>query len=317
MTGGRTAEEASSAGDWISVEFGWLPRPLRLSTARVTVVSLSDFESRVGVVRAWPECGKRWIYPGIEDDPTEDCRKPRGRFELPTTHRLSLCPDLVAGGPDLSSFIIQCIALLCGMQLRPAGHGHLSRTACRPGELVDFFCSDRELQRSLDFSIDRWLTLSASQRGPLIAGLHWYLSAASHERQHEEFGALYTSLDALYRSACRQGMPQSATHRDRIVSLSRHYGVPLSEHFGNQSNPEPDVSQLTRLRNAFIHEALWEDEPIGFTVTEKGHEITLSLGNFVSRLLVAMLGIECAYSSSALDTRQTHFLDLRKEQANE
>ena len=72
-------------------------------------------------------------------------------------------------------------------------------------------------------------------------------------------------------------------------------------------------SEITGLRSAAIHEALFMGEPLGFALHDRAsaENLPLEMGHLVCRFLVALLGLrDAAYLRIPVSTYQTLGLDI-------
>lgn len=117
-------------------------------------------------------------------------------------------------------------------------------------------------------------------------------------------------LDSLYW-IYQHGDPKGP-HSERPSKLANVYGLQLPSWAVVVKNSRGKNScRLADIRNDLIHEAKFAREPIGFAHLAE-LSLTLELGAFLTRLIIAMLGVNCSYIASPTNTRCMHGIGLAK-----
>lgn len=127
---------------------------------------------------------------------------------------------------------------------------------------------------------------------------------------------LYSALDACYASISKLTGTKAKTHAQRIENICLLYGIPLPEWAASKNTSTTEVSYV---RNDTFHEALFFNEPLGFSIyggntTHNSTNVILEMQNLVCRILVAILTDSRkgnAYIMSEVNTRSTHGLNLK------
>ena len=289
--------------------FGWLRHRLDLQDSHFELRTAHRFDEAVACPQREITYTDSWFYPPLVAH--DGILLPTGRFELPITHIL-----IAIGKPfdrAYGDFLILALGFLLGLRLTIQGTGHLTATAVRPGELVNFIPSDAELLTALGCASDFWNRAAAEERTLAFAAIHTYLAAQSYRHQYEQFAWQYMVLDNVHlltwhRSVnYRRGfLSNFGNHGHRPPALSAEYGSPLPTSFRNANG---ECGRLTHLRNELLHEARWLGQPLGYAADATAHDIISDLKHFNSQLILGFLGIACRFRASVYD-RQMHALDL-------
>jgi hypothetical protein len=288
--------------------FGFWPRPWHVAAAGLSVEPVADYADVVEAINKHERAFDGWMHPPLGRRFSSALGlslpwMPAKAYGLPSTHEMSLDTDDEA----LADFSIALIGLLDGMRLVREGWNHFYKTPIEPAKLVDFVCSESEMSRAIDMATRRWRALDKECQKWMFGAIHWYCFTAAYEHNFERFGGLYTVLDTLY--CIHERLTSSrVTHAKRAVVLAETHQIPVPDWAQVHTINNKDVSRLSALRNEFFHEGRYGGEPIGFDFPEEN--ITLELEAFVTRLILGMLSIKCAYVQTAATTQQTHGLDL-------
>jgi hypothetical protein len=286
-----------------TTRFGFWPRRWRIEVAALRAEPLPNYAEIVAAITGNERVFEGWIYPPLRRasySGRSGPEVPSKVYGLPPTHELNSSDD----SPDFASFAIASIGLLDGMRLVPEGWSHFYKASIEPAKLVDFYCDQPEMTRAIDLASRWWHGADNESQKRMFGAIHWYCFTAAYEHDFERFGGLYTVLDTLYSIHELQGGTQSPRHSERAATLAMTYGIPVPP----WAITHEKGCALSKLRNEFIHEGRYGGEPIGFAFPKDS--ITLELSAFLTRLILAMLGVECGYVHSLVTTRQMHGLDF-------
>lgn len=301
----------------MKVEFGYYPRPLSLSVGGIEIRTLPNLEDSLALIGD-EGVDADWIYAPPQKVHHSDggCHYIRTKpyasriFSLPKTHELR-CAD--ADSSDHIAFLLWALSLFKGMRLTAIDRGFVDATPIRPGMLNDFALRDSSLIKAIELADKYWKAhQSAPEKVKLFgAAVHaLFLSRNPQLLQFESFNFVYFALDccfALIRSPLQ--LTGRIPHRERIMRMCEHFGMPIPE-WARIVNRE---TRIANLRNNAIHEALFNDQPLGFSVYGAGtsENITLEMQALTCRFLVAILGAkENKYFHTPVNTGLRYFLTL-------
>ena len=306
-------------------EFGFYPYPLRLKAGPVTISPLPDLKRITSDVPAYGRIEGDWIYAPLEQlhHFTSDGGRIRERpytirvFDLPKTH---LIEHTAATSEDHIEFHIWALSFFVGMRLTATEAGFLDATPLKPHRLVDFIPHGSSLIRAVELAENFWMTSRNKPRRArrFVAAVHaLFLSQYPQNLQFERFVLLYMAIDACYRLAVELHRPSShPNHAGRIAWMCNQSEIECP----SWADPEKSGgSEVTRIRNDTLHEALFMDAPLGFAVhgvsTNQSHtleqNLPLEMQALVCRLLVALIGgNDAAYIRSPVNDRQRSGLHL-------
>lgn len=276
------------------VLFGWLPETKTYATSEFSISQANTYgESVANVMQSSQIDSSGWFHPPITEGPPA---RAEPAFQLPSTHVLRIDDD-IAGEMRLSSFVILVLGLLKGLRLVPEAWAHFYRVPTRPHQLTDFYVTDDAVSRVLTLAIDFWRRSDHAVRRLAAGAFHWHSFGATYLHSFEVFSAQYTVLDTCWRIYQHETNAKSASHAARVENLAAVFGVPLPAwaivHNG--------ASDLSKLRNALLHEALWAGEPIGFAHPATYKNLHRDLHALNSRFLLALLGERGRYVTSEID----------------
>lgn len=300
------------------IEFGYWSRRYRLKTEHIKVCPLPQIDLVINNIEKSERVAGPWFHPplqplhGQNHDPNAQAEATA--YTLPATHSIEVNPA-DRSEEEFSSFIIVLIGLLSGIRLLPSTWNHFYRAAVKPGTLTDLVCTEKEIESVLVDAERFWQTHNdAKIRKGIFGAIHWLLFAQSYRHEFEQFSATYTVLDTCYKIRCDlHGKPQKKLlHFERPAFLASSYSMPVPEWATTKPSNKPTFCDLSVLRNDLIHEARYAGEPIGFAHAQITPPITLQLTDFCSRLIIGILGVDCDYVRTPVDTRAMHPLGLRK-----
>ncbi|HHK4224519.1 TPA: hypothetical protein ACQTXI_003008 [Pseudomonas aeruginosa] len=308
----------------LSAEFGFYPQLCDLKTERFSIRSHRNLKAIEVDVVADPGVHKDWIYPGAQR--SLDFMSGRVRslphaarvFGLPKTHVLTLHQSANAG--DLE-FAVWCLSFFLGIRLTTEEAGFLDATPIKPGKLVDFIlgggCNEADvLELAMNYLHSERDDPRATKRVAAVINA-LFMSHYPQSLSFEQFQYLYMALDACFKLMVdKQAAKPPTNHSGRVQWMCEQFDMPVPD-WAKHSREIP--SSLSGVRNNAFHEALFFDEPLGFSIYG-GSQPAADSGNtplqmqaLVSRLLVAILGKPGAsYVSTPVDTRQRYALDLRE-----
>ena len=295
-------------------QFGFYPRALSLEAGPVKIRCLPGWEDEVQAVLSESQVADGWIYapPQLTGDfVTREVRKkpfPSRVFGLPKTHVIEYTTGT---SPEHLDFLVWALSFFVGMRLTITEAGFLDATPIKPGELVDFVPVGRALCRAMELAEQFWMQNCEEPRNPqrLEAAVHaLFLSRNPRGLEFETFIYLYTAIDACYALArSLRNAKEDHSHAARIEWLCDEFGI---------SKPDwaqaavGKGSEVSRIRNNALHEALFMDAPFGFVMRNDHGSLTLQMSALVCRLLVALVGGRGDYLGSSIDSRQRQGLKL-------
>lgn len=299
-----------------TVEFGYCPEALTLNTSSISIRQLPNLAQGVSEVTDSPDVEDNWIYAGVDEVyqmgvGVRSLPYPRRVFALPKTHEFQ---HRSADGPEHVAFHIWALSFFLGMRLTTTQAGFVDATPIKPRKLTDFILVNKGLEKSLDVTEAFWQTHRANPERPklLVAAVHaLFLAQYPRALQFEKFMYLYTSLDACYALAASIRPPSGRpSHAARIEWMCNLFGMPIPVWADTANTRSPELSVI---RNATFHEALFMGEPLGFALHGIGtnQNITLEMEALICRLLVALIGAAGAdYVRTEITSRQKHGLSL-------
>lgn len=295
----------------LKMEFGFFPEYLDLAHGPVTVSTLPDFSSSKDGIETHPNLRDGWIYPGNAETKllgggirTEPYLK--RIFGLPKTHVIE---HGNADGEQHLKFHIWTLSFFVGLRLTTEEAGFLDTTPIKKGVLVDFVVTDK-LDRAIELAEHTWNKNSAfpEQIKRINAAIHSLFLSHSQQALHfEQFQYVYMALDACFAVLWQQnknGVQPNHSERLSWMCEKLDVSIPTWATVGNKKSKKTEVSEL---RNAAIHEALFAGEPFGFVIDGVGSQqnLVLEIQNLTCRILAGLLGVSDAqYFKSAIGDRQ-------------
>lgn len=291
----------------IKTRFGFLNEPSALKWSGGEIEPLGDHTRTVDCIRLHERVYGEWVYPplqSVERDGMESkCAPlmPVG-FALPATHLLLL--DGEGGTDECANFFIALFGMLKGRRLQREGWQHFYK-APLTRKLNDFLASDREIKHALSIASAFWDQCQQPVIRKLIFGVvHWHLFAQLYSHEFERFNAQYAAFDACSKLAVELGIPgyqQQPRHGERPEKLCEALGVQIPEWARSRSGK----CDLSERRNTLVHEAMYADQPIGFSFPMENSAMELELTGLVARIYLRLLGIKNEYTASPCTIRQT------------
>ncbi|MFO3723807.1 hypothetical protein [Pseudomonas sp. HLMP] len=304
----------------ISAEFGYYPIRWNLETENFSILTLPDHEETVSLTTEDANVIDGWLYPpsqkrldfvsGIVRSMPYSSRV----FGLPKTHALTLYRSK---NQDDLDFVVWCLSLFTGMRLTTTEAGFLDATPVKPHKLVDFVLHRRTLIEAVHLALDFLEQERDAPRTPkrIAAVIHaLFLAQYPQSLPFERFQYLYMALDGCFKLLeVKEKTNLRVPHARRIQWMCEKFDIPLPEWAESKAGASP----LSTARNDAIHEAIFFDEPLGFSIyggnKPDGNptNVTLQMKALVCRLLVAILGrADTTYVKSPVNTRMLHSLEL-------
>ncbi|HHH8944221.1 TPA: hypothetical protein ACP3Z1_003651 [Pseudomonas aeruginosa] len=309
-----------SSTSGISAEFGYYPATCDIESEQFSIQTLPNHRQTVSSIVEDVNVVDGWLYPRPQKRLDFVSRTVRSMpyssrvFGLPRTHALTLHRSK---NQDDLDFVVWCLSFFIGMRLTTTEVGFLDATPVKPHKLVDFVlhrCTLNEaVHLALNFLEQEHDAPRATKR--VAAVIHaLFLAQYPQSLPFERFQYLYMALDGCFKLLkVREEANVSVSHAGRIQWMCKKFNIPLPEWAESQAGPSP----LSTARNDAIHEALFFDEPLGFSIyggnKPDGNptNVTLQMRALVCRLLVAILGrADTIYVKSPVNTRMIHSLEL-------
>lgn len=294
------------------LEFGFHPEQFEINAGPISVQPLTGSLELVRQIEASDGIANGWIYAR----PQSECRtildNTNRVFGLPKTHVLT---HKEADNDEHIAFHIWTLSFFSGLRLTPMEAGFLDATPLKPGSLVDFVPSTySDLKRSVELAEDFWSAhRSSPKRARLVQAIIHALFLGQNPRnlQFESFLFLYTAFDACYKlTSSLQAKNHQASHSMKINWICDQFGITPPTWSTPSGSAE---SELARIRNFTVHEALFMGEPLGFGLHGIGTDMNLILEMqaLLCRFVVALLGgRQTDYVQSPINTRQKFGLKL-------
>lgn len=301
------------------MDFGFYPCNLNLADTLYSIKSLPNRELCAQNVISHNAVIDGWYYASLIERSSQSGKmaSPPGRiFDLPKTHTITVIYPL---NEEDVKFIIWWLSFFLGFRLTTDVYGFLDATPVKRRKVNDFVIDHRSIKAGLDLVIDfidkhRADKSSLKRVEAIINAL--FMAQNPQNLCFERFQYLYMALDACYRQAYSAFCPgkKDIKHDGRIEWLCKQFNILPPTWIKKQG--KCSKSLLASIRNDAIHEALFFNEPLGFSVFGGNNQpdnegIILQMENIVSRVLVALIGKPSAqYVSTPYDTRQFVPIDL-------
>jgi hypothetical protein len=287
------------------LKFGHWPRKSELNAGATIVRPLPNYDDVVAAVQGSDRVINGWYYPPLAAE-----RIYKRVYCLDSTHSLGVAP--APGARQWSEFVIALLGLLDGLRLIPEGWVHFYRTAVKLNSLSDVICRVNEIEQVLQIAESFWRSVTEHVRRLSFGAIHWRLFSESYEHEFERFNGQYAVLDTCYRIHCKltPGGKGEPPHSKRAEFLAGHYSMETPSWAKTRMVNGRLECDLSKLRNELVHEARYAGRPIGFEHPGLTVPIDLTLGYFNTRLILALLGVKCAYVRSSVETRSQFALDL-------
>ncbi|MGK7249675.1 hypothetical protein ACSNOU_11375 [Acinetobacter oleivorans] len=303
----------------VSAEFGYYPKMYSVTTERFSIQTLDNFEENLELIKNDPSLQKDWIYsgPALQHDfitgKTSALPYKARIFSLPKTHVLTL---FKSQNTDDLDFVVWCLSFFTGMRLTIEEAGFLDATPIKPNKLVDFVLSHCTLKDVINLALDyieaEHENFRATKR--IIAAIHTlFVSQYPQNLPFERFQYLYMALDTCFKIIETKKPNKNLSHAKRIQWMCEEFDIPIPS-WATTIGKKSDISTV---RNDTIHEALFFDEPLGFSIyggnqfTTNRANVLLQMQHLVCRLLVAILGKhDTDYVKTSVESRMCQPLRL-------
>ena len=303
-----------------TTEFGYYPIVCNITTERFSIQTLPSFQESIDQVKNDPDVHNDWIYPGAAlqhnfiSGETRSLPYKTRIFGLPKTHVLTLYKS--QNREDLD-FVVWCLSFFTGMRLTTTEAGFIDATPIKPGKLIDFLLSGCTLEDVINLAIDYLESERDNFRSAkrVIAAIHaLFLSQFPQSLSFERFQYLYMALDTCFKIIETKSNPNKRlNHAQRVQWMCQKFDIPVPAWATTIDNK----SEVSIVRNDTIHEALFFDEPLGFSIyggnqsTINNGNIILQMQNLICRLLVAILGEPNSdYVKTSIESRMYQSLKL-------
>lgn len=297
--------------------FGYYPRRLDVQAGPVTIASLANIEKSAAKIAASTNVERDWIYAPrrrvrvMGGDVTQSPYAAR-IFGLPKTHSIEhASPD----NEDQLRFHLWALSFFTGMRLTSTEAGFVDATPIEPAKLVDFFPCGGGIASAVELAEAFWIKnrgepARARRLGAAVHAL--FLAKNPRLLEFEEFQLLYTALDACYALLTSlHNPPKDPRHAKRIEWMCDTFAMPTPAWAIYHASKKK--SAVSDIRNNMIHEALFEGEPLGFSLLrlQPGLNLTLEMHALICRFIVALIGAEKTdYVRSPVNTRNCFSLKL-------
>ncbi|QBB69335.1 hypothetical protein ELE36_02510 [Pseudolysobacter antarcticus] len=271
----------------ITIRFnnGWIkPCPDHASV----LASIEEREHRDGYL--YPPCISSWSQClGSADDPVPipNTTRPAAVFGLMPSHDIHVA-DFEEGGDfrhEDGALLVHLIAFLYETRLQFDGWKFDGRIRTRVGS---FLFREDVAEHFIASVYDRWKTWTPELRRRFITILYMFGRAQSCLWEWERFSQHYMVFDALYAFQLKNGGQKIGGHGKRLIHMCNLFGVAADETM---------FENFIKLRNALLHEALWDNSTPGEAMG-KDPNVDKWLKNFNARLIVAVAGYQNSFSRS-------------------
>jgi hypothetical protein len=288
--------------------FGFLVEPITLTWCAGHVAPLPHHNEIVKRELSSGRNDANWFYPPLSpvaliSDNNKSPPAVLTSYSLPATHELTLNDP--NADDKTAEFFIALLGLLKGLRLQKETWCHFYKCPIKSGALCDFDATDLAIVKTLNLAADFWQqNQDAHTRQLMFGAIHWHLFAQLYTHDFEKFSAQYMALDTCWKLAEKTKNITSNGHPKRPISLATALKL-KTPIWANPISPPKQESELSRNRNALAHEALYEGEPVGFAISQKGHNLQQELTNFVARCIFGLLGVDNEYTRSVVTSSQT------------
>ena len=310
-----------------AIQFGYYPEKLDMDIGDISISTLSNLDESTLNVNNEKDTLNDWVYAPLQQrndfGTNQIVTLPYSArvFALPKTHELK---HKNSCGSKHLEFLIWTLGFFVGMRLTTAEAGFLDSTPIKKGKLVDFCLLNNSLEKSIKSSERFWQEHKSSEKGiSRINGIIHALFMAQNPQslQFEQVLMLYTALDACY--ACvkeTQKSKERISHAKRIAWMCDELKINTPD-WGAVPDEEDTKgkSELSIIRNDSIHEALFFNQPLGFSVyggndieSQNSRNVPLEMQALICRILVCLLAGSNDYTKSNVNTRQIFGLNINE-----
>lgn len=281
-------------------QFGFIPTRLDLLWTHGQIRTLEHIEEAIEWFQKHKHQREHYLYPPIVHTrvgwPHESSEKVEGTdrqahlYGLPSTHEVVLFHaskdrELSRNGPG--AFVIHFLGFFVGRRCQFHDWWFDGRIPERAQN--DYVTVPQStVSVVLEQGFDTWLGWAARDQTVFINALYLHNRAPSYEWDWERFMVEYQVLDALYRIAHRTHGVHAQGHAARIAAMCDFFGL---------YRDDPLTSDIVKLRNDLLHEALWGGQQPG-TAPEGTLHMPIWLHRLNQRIALAILGFANDYTSS-------------------
>ncbi|MCD6282179.1 hypothetical protein J7J84_01035 [bacterium] len=200
-----------------------------------------------------------------------------------------------------AALLVHFIGFLAGTRLQFEGWALDSRvpiwSQCRDETRVFVPHRPKILEKAYHY----WRGLSNKKRKALLSALYVHEKAYCETWEWERFLWEYFCFDALWNVFVNNNTARTK-HPDRMRTFASHYGIPLEK---------TAISEIVKLRNELVHEALWDNRLLGHgDTTSLAINAPLNLRRLNKRLIAALILGHNKFSSSCWWTASSPVLSL-------
>lgn len=298
----------------VAKNFGFLPETLNITNEYFCIQTLDDLQEKINSISIGPTVHKDWIYApqaqmmNFMTDQIYTLPYKSRIFGLPQTHNLTVF-HLNEAQLD---FLVWCLSFFVGMRLSTTEAGFLDATPLKQRNFFDFILFNSELETALLCSTQYMLSLENDDLSfkRISSVVHLLLLAQNPQNLNfEKFNYLYMALDTCYKlvksKVDEESKPRGYGHRVEWMCDYFEMSVP------NWAVLHKKNSLISEIRNNTFHEALFFNEPLGFSIfkSDSNRNILLEMQNLICRFLVAILiNPKNDYVKTLLDTRMRQLL---------
>lgn len=309
-----------------TIAFGYWPRKLELHAGRMAIRPVHNYDGIVTVMKQNERVANGWLYPPLVEAYDRmiaiESRPKIYKRVFPTASTHCLVMPRSGKSRQLGEFLIALLGLLEGLRLVPEGWNHFYRAAIEPHSLSEVNCTRQDLEQVLAIAQVFWQKANPEVRRLMFGAIHWRLFSESYEHEFERFGGQYTVLDTCWK-ICEHldgkwwtaSNSKDKGHSARAKLLAKHHKMRVPSwaktRKSRSKTQKSYFCKLSQLRNNFFHEGLYGKTPTGFGYPKnfKG-SIDFQLAAFNTRLILAIVGVKCAYVRSSAETHCHCALDL-------
>ncbi|MBE9605310.1 hypothetical protein IAI18_10565 [Acetobacteraceae bacterium H6797] len=291
-----------------ALDFGYLPIDLSFNAGDVSLETLPGLDKTIKAVTASRYVSRGWAFAPINRDRMISRRV----FGLPRTHTLH-CSK---GDKARLEFLVWVISLFAGMRLSHYEAGFLDATPIETHTLTDMVTHHVTIGRSIGLGVAFWEQFGSKAAKGWCAAVHaYYLAQKPDLLSFEQISLAYTALDACFAVFSRAYPPdKDLSHARRIQWMCEQSDVPVPAWAIVQFEPgKRPASELSALRNSAIHEAILDEDMLGFSAVKRGSfgNLPLEMRHLACRLLVWLIGVsDPEYVGTPVDTRSRYLVTL-------